>query len=77
MGFGSASHLIHSGLFDANGHPGRIDIADPQVEHLVQAQAGGVSRLEHRAMLQVWGVGDEALHLRTTQEHRPFARLAR
>jgi len=75
LAFGTLRHLrrIDRALSSVVRRP-RLD---PEVEDFIQPQAGRIRRQDHRAMLQVWGVGDEALHLRTTQERRPFARLAR
>ena len=50
-------------MLDPNRHPGRVDVRDAQVEHFVEAQAGRVGRLNHRAMFQIRRVGDHLLHV--------------
>jgi hypothetical protein len=63
--------------FDANGHARRVDVPNPQVQDLVQSQAGGIGRHQHRALFLVGRVGDQPLHFLATQEDRQFARLPR
>jgi hypothetical protein len=64
-------------LLNANRHPRRVDIADSQVQDLIQPQPSGIGRHQHRPMLLVGGVGDEPVHFLTTHEGRQFARLPR
>ena len=63
-------------MLDAYRHPGRVTVADTQVEDFVQAQPTRIARHQHGAMFEVRGVGDQVPDLRATQERREFAWLA-
>ena len=55
-------------LLDANGHACRVDIADSQMQDLIQPQPGRIGRHQHRPLLLGGGVRDELLYFLATQE---------
>ena len=64
-------------VLDADHHPGRVDIADAQVEHFVEPQAGGVGGEQRRAMFPIGGLREHPLDLLAAQDHGEAHRLAR
>src|SRR4029453_19250382 len=54
-------------LFNADGHPCRINISDPKVQDFVESQARGVGREEHRAMFWIRRLADHPLDLFAAQ----------
>ncbi len=63
-------------LLDADRHPRRVDVGDPEMDHLVEPQAGGVGRHEHRPVFEIRRVGDQPLHVLPAEQRRELARLS-
>ena len=62
-------------LLDANHHPGRIDAANPEMQHFVEPQPGRVGGEQHRAVLPTDGVLEHPFDLLGAQDLRELDRL--